>query len=270
MHSSRWEFSRAKELNRWELGSSSTSDEAGESSEDQQQGQRAPPQMFNPPFVRHLALADVATGTDRTWGRLAVAAVGDGSVALFDVEQEAATSGSKGSAKGASKAAARNADMATCPPLPTLVPGLKMSLDHTAGGHTAAVSCCCFINGSLEADMSADQERGDSWKEEMLLASAGDDRRVLIWSVPRAVAFSWHRKQQHQSEKQLSALSTEYGAQETCLSSRFLRSDPGSSPLVAQMEHRRKVNSLCTSSDLGGNAVLYVADTGRMITCIRC
>ena len=235
--------------------------------------------MFNPPFVRHLALADttVSSQNDRIWSRLGVAAVGDGTVAFFDVEPDASpsgsTSGSRGSTKKGSKVTS-HADPLTdestvCPPLSKLMPGLQLSLDHTNRGHTAAASCCCFLSGSLELVRSGDTEIKDSWRDEMLLASAGDDKKVLIWSVPRAVAFSWHRrqKQQQSTDTPYPVLPAEDDTQQC-----GIYSSVANNPLVAQLEHRRKVNSICSSSDLSieGNRLLYVADTGKLITCIRC
>ena len=240
--------------------------------------------MFNPPFVRHVATADVVTD-ERTWGRLAVAAVGDGSIAFFDVEAEPSSSSSSGSSGGkkplkkgaaekglsaekSSAATGASGDGKTCPSPEQLLPRLRLSLDVMSGGHTAAASCCCFFPGSLDLSSSdygtqeQQEDRAEGWRGEMLLASAGDDRRVLLWSVPRAVAFTWHEKRRLESAPGL-------GEEKELTVQCHVPSQQR--PLVLDTKHGRKINGMCVSLDasVGGNRMLHVADTGRLLTSYR-
>ncbi len=181
----RWDFSKGKVLNRWsELNKWSDAGvvEGG-------------PQLFNPPMVRQVALADTVT-ENRAWASLAAAAVGDGSVVVFDAEDEAASSSSNAGAKTGGKKGAKKAAVedGRCPALDVVLPGLRFGIDGTAGGHTSAASCCCFVPGSLEdSDLGYDaakskqdrQQRGEGANDanivigfsEMMLVTGGDDRR---------------------------------------------------------------------------------------------
>ena len=96
----------------------------------------------------------------------------------------------------------------------------------------------------------------------MLLASAGDDRRVLLWSMPRAVAFPWHEKRRLESAP---------GSEEEKELTVQCHVPSQQRPLVLDTKHGRKINGMCVSLDasVGGNRMLHVADTGRLLTSYR-
>ncbi|GAX72667.1 hypothetical protein CEUSTIGMA_g123.t1 [Chlamydomonas eustigma] len=294
----RWDFSRAKELCRWSFGSGSGLD-----------GNDAEPQMFNPPMVHQVALGD-KTSEDRSAARLAAAVLGNGAIALFDVDSD--HQASTGAARSEKKNKGSTTKQSTAlkdisevilgvglPCTSTALPGLRMELGSSYGGHTASASCCCFIPGSLDLMEENVQETGEGESDdtilnrgefsvhryadslgkdagvgshsastsysfkEMMVASGGDDRRILLWSIPRAVR-AYCRQQS--LNKQVHAFDLD--DHNTKLP---VPQPPSLHPLVLEVSHKRKVNALnimqCSVADKGW--LLNVADTSKNITCYR-
>ncbi|KAL3522531.1 hypothetical protein ACH5RR_015365, partial [Cinchona calisaya] len=96
-------------------------------------------QCLNPAFVHALAVPDI--DMVEKLDKICVVARGDGVVDVINVELERATIKSKSSSKP--KKGTKSMPESSIPPADSLGPenGKKLHLDHTLGGHTAAVSC---------------------------------------------------------------------------------------------------------------------------------
>ncbi len=108
--------------------------------------------------------------------------------------------------------------------------------------------------------------------DELLLASAGDDRRILLWSVPRALTFSWQRRQQQQEQQQqqVEAEGSSSSSPDAGAASAGTEQAPAlASPLVHETKHKRKVNGMCALQSTAGGRLLVVADTGKLVRCYR-
>ncbi|KAG1663642.1 hypothetical protein FOA52_011697 [Chlamydomonas sp. UWO 241] len=288
----RWDFSRAKLLVSWQMsGGSDGSDRGG--------GGESGSQLFNPPMVHQIAVADTATD-DRSWSALAAAAVGDGTVLLFDAGADApagasdAGGGGKGKGKGKSRAGGsaggrggavggEEGGPAECPRalLPEeLLPGCRVALGHAVRGHSAAASCVCFVPalGSSGGDGDGGDGGGASCSG-LLLASGGDDRKVLLWSPHTALAWAWEVRARVAAAAARGGDGGGHGAIHVAGTAggsggtEGVRAMPRS-PLLLETRHQRKVNSMCTSGGDGGGAsrssrLVHIADTGRTLTCYR-
>lgn len=96
-------------------------------------------QCLNPAFVHALAVPDIDMVD--TLDKICVVARGDGVVDVINIELECAAIKSKSSSKP--KKGTKSTSKTSVPPADSLGPenGRKLHLDHTLGGHTAAVSC---------------------------------------------------------------------------------------------------------------------------------
>eukprot|EP00798_Chlamydomonas_sp_ICE-L_P001731 gene1731-33141_t len=161
----RWDYSRGKLLSCWSMQSSSEELDG--------------PQSFNPPMVHHLALPS-ELGTTRPWCRMVGIARGDGSVSVFDADVddgEAKGKGKGNDSKGGGKSkGAGGGGTGTKSEV-----AVDITLNRDLGGHHAAASSLCWITGGI----------GEGQKHsDILLASGGDDRRILIWDIGRALSLA--------------------------------------------------------------------------------
>lgn len=164
-------------------------------------------QMFNPPFVH--ALAAPPGRTTGVTANLIAAACGDGSILLLD-------------ARSSAGGARRGGRPVPPPPLAVLSTG--------AGGHTAAATALAFVDRD-QHDTSAPR----------ILASGGDDGRLLLWSWRAAISAPpppWR-----------DAVAT----------------DADAPVLVAEIAHGRKVQALA----VGVEGRLAVCDVGEVVTVVE-
>lgn len=243
--------------------------------------------MLNPPMVHQVVGADSVT-EQRPWVRLAAAALGDGSIMLFDGDADGGGSGKGGGGKGGKVAAGKGGGKAGgagaeagAVRAEDMVPGWGVRLDSEVGCHSAPASCVCFIPGLHRlagAGDGGDAVRaggaaggGGGGGGELLLASGGEDRHVLIWSVQRALALTAHHRQPRrrgparEGDDGSAALAAAEGqgqggqgrAQQDGAGGEGEGKDDLSweadeaapVPLVHREKHRRKLNGMCT---LGG------------------
>ena len=170
------------------------------------EGQAEVTQVVNPPFVHALAVSPV--GTAGVTSRLVAAACGDCAVLLLDARSG---SGRRGSW-----------DAGPPDPLARLTPA--------AGGHTSACTALAFVQGT-DATPAAPR----------ILASGGDDGRVLLWAWRAAVARA----------------SPPSAWRDT------LTDTPADAPaLVADIAHGHKVQALAA----GREGVVAVCDVGVEVT----
>ena len=98
-------------------------------------------QCLNPAFVHSLAVPD-SDMVDKL-GKICAVARGDGVVDVINIESELAAAKPKTSSKP--KKGTKSVSGSSASPAPANPPSLenerKLHLDHSLGGHTAAVSC---------------------------------------------------------------------------------------------------------------------------------
>ncbi|XP_027156624.1 cellulose synthase A catalytic subunit 8 [UDP-forming] [Coffea eugenioides] len=123
-------------------------------------------QCLNPAFVHCLAVPDIDM-VDKL-GKICVVARGDGVVDVINIESELAAAKSKNSSKP--KKGTKSVSGSSASPAPANPPNLenerRLHLDHSLGGHTAAVSCVTF---------SMFGEKGK------FVISGGNDKSVKLW-----------------------------------------------------------------------------------------
>ena len=221
----RWDFSRGKCLREWKLGMQDQ-EEVGPSS--------SSPRILNPPMVHCISLADRLSEGKGPFSGLAAAAVGDGSIAIFDLDAEEKAAGPKTSKSKPKRSAVSKESE---PDLPKLAAGLRVDLDLFIGGHSSPASSITFLPSGFIA--SHDTFGLPSSADLPLIASGGEDRRILIWSLSRSLLYSWSKSQVDVPDDL-----TKFH------------------PLV-DIKHKRKINCLHHG---GGTGILFVADTGKIIT----
>ncbi|CDO96845.1 unnamed protein product [Coffea canephora] len=123
-------------------------------------------QCLNPAFVHSLAVPD-SDMVDKL-GKICAVARGDGVVDVINIESELAAAKPKTSSKP--KKGTKSVSGSSASPAPANPPSLenerKLHLDHSLGGHTAAVSCVTF---------SMFGEKGK------FVISGGNDKSVKLW-----------------------------------------------------------------------------------------
>lgn len=98
-------------------------------------------QCFNPAFVHSIAVPQVDM-LDRV-GKVCVVGRGDGIVSIIDIESELNGATLKNSSKHQTKIQSRSKDSVSSSKTGSQDESweMKLNLDYTIGGHTAAVSC---------------------------------------------------------------------------------------------------------------------------------
>lgn len=127
-------------------------------------------QCLNPAFVHALALPE-ADMVDKL-GKVCVVARGDGVVDILNIESELNSCKSKSSTKAKKGSQASKATDSSTGSGLDIQNGGSLRLDHTLGGHTAAVSCVSF---------SSFGEKGK------FIISGGNDKQVSVWDWSRPV-----------------------------------------------------------------------------------
>ncbi|KAM3284894.1 WD repeat-containing protein 53 isoform X1 [Capsicum chacoense] len=148
-----WDFSKGRQRKIWDFGTLDTGNKGNTG------------QCLNPAFVHALTVPDVAV-VDK-FVKICAVARGDGVVSVMNVESELDTVKSKSStkpkkgSKPAPKVGSSSAD-----PESGNQNGGDLHLDHSMGGHSAAVSCVTFSTF------------GDKGK---FIISGGNDKQVKVW-----------------------------------------------------------------------------------------
>ncbi|CAI9087234.1 OLC1v1021258C1 [Oldenlandia corymbosa var. corymbosa] len=120
-------------------------------------------QCLNPAFVHSLAVPDIDV-VDKV-GKICAVARGDGAVNVLNIELELAAIKSKTSSK--TKKVTKSVSDSSISPGPLHVGSRKkLHLEHSMGGHSAAVSCVTF---------SLFGEKGK------FIISGGNDKSVKVW-----------------------------------------------------------------------------------------
>ena len=169
-------------------------------------GQAEDTQLFNPPFVH--ALAAPPAGVTGVTTHMVAAACGDGAVLLLDARSGSGRRGSR--------------DAGPPEPLARLTPA--------AGGHTAACTALAFVQGTSTTTAAP-----------RILASGGDDGRVLLWAWRAAVAPA---------------------APPAAWRNAVTGTPPDETALMADIAHDQKVQALAA----GREGVVAVCDTGVEVT----
>ncbi|KAH0696972.1 hypothetical protein KY290_014397 [Solanum tuberosum] len=148
-----WDFSKGRPRKIWDFGTLNTGNKGNTG------------QCLNPAFVHALALPEVDV-VDK-FVKICAVARGDGVVSVINVESELNAVKSKSSAKPkkGSKSTPKVGGSSADPEIENQNGG-DLHLDHSLGGHTAAVSCVTFSTF------------GDKGK---FIISGGNDRQVKVW-----------------------------------------------------------------------------------------
>ena len=149
----RWDFTRLRQLTSFDMNLGEMAASNG--------------QFCNPPMINALATCS-ESGIE--FPSLVAAARGDGCVALYNADHRpAAPAASSKGKKGASSAAATSSSDSSKEDKPS--GALCWAAGTHQGGHTAAVNCIAFVDGTLGKK----------------LFSVGNDRRFCIWDWQKQV-----------------------------------------------------------------------------------
>lgn len=183
----RWDCCSGRLVRRWHAREITTAgeDDEGEEIEGEKgagtTAEKAPAatsRVFNPPFVH--ALAAPPTSADKPWSGCVAAALGDGSVAVLDCEARGEEPRRQQRRHPKSGDKTRNNPSSSLSPLisppPAPFSGVLAVLRPEEGGHSAAATCVAFVGEG--------GERGSA----PLVASGGDDGRLLFWGWAESVA----------------------------------------------------------------------------------
>ncbi|GBG81838.1 hypothetical protein CBR_g34019 [Chara braunii] len=232
----KWDFSTGRVRKEWNLSAESTLDD----SEAEGVGQS---RMCNPPMVHALAVCEEDCASDVS--SLLVAGRGDGAVAVYDLDAEAALGSSskeqqrKGSGSRGKDRGKRPAPVGACDQTSPISLGML-------GSHAAAVSHVTFAKMSNPGEFAV---------------SGGNDRQVRVWQLRKPVSV-----QQELAPAGLdvqsslrSSLPAVGGGSGAC------GAEMGESkPLVLTINTKRKVNWLATRRSALEN--LAVVDTSSIVT----
>ncbi|CAN4082215.1 unnamed protein product [Withania somnifera] len=148
-----WDFSKGRARKIWDFGTLDTGNKGNTG------------QCLNPAFVHALAVPKV--DVVNKFVKICAVARGDGVVSVINVESEFNTVKSKSAAKPkkVSKSPPKFGNSSADPEIENQSGG-DLHLDHSMGGHTAAVSCVTFSTF------------GDQGK---FIISGGNDKQVKVW-----------------------------------------------------------------------------------------
>jgi len=176
--------------------------------------------LFNPPFVHALAVPSttMAAAATKPWSGCVAAALGDGSVAVLDCDARGGGGGEEGgrhrdqrSNKKKASSSPASSSSSLLSPLPPFH-GVLAVLRPEDGGHLAAATCVAFVGGGEDGggkEGGGGEGEGCSSPASQLLpqlvASGGDDGRLLFWEWARSAAAAGSCGQQQQQKQQLPA-----------------------------------------------------------------
>ena len=187
----RWDCRSGRLVRRWQARGIAGGDEGGEEGAITGEGVEgttataATSRVFNPPFVHAVAVPSISAA--KPWSGCVAAALGDGSVAVLDCEAKEET-------RHPRKREKKPPPSSLLSSLPAFS-GILRVLRPEEGGHSAAATCVAFVG-------EGGGERGGSAP---LVASGGDDGRLLFWRWARSAAGGEEGELGRQRQQQLPA-----------------------------------------------------------------